>query len=122
MRNFEQELKDRTKQLGVQVIQVVESLPRTLSAETVGKQLIRCATSIGANYRAACRARSKADFVGKLAIAEEESDETMYWLEMLQELKLAEIGKLGRLHQEAEEITRILTASGKTARQSLKKT
>jgi len=121
MANLEQELKDRTKRLAVDVIRLVECLPRRLSPEIIGKQLIRCATSIGANYRAACRARSKADFIAKLAIAEEESDETLYWLEVLQELKLAEEQSLNRLHGEAEEITKILTASGKTAKQSMTK-
>jgi four helix bundle protein len=117
--NFEQDLKERMKRLGVEVIQLVERLPRRQGAEIIGKQIIRCSTSIGANYRAACRARSRADFIAKLAIAEEESDETPYWLEVLADLKLLDAQSFGRLHQEAEEITKILTASGKTAKQSM---
>ncbi len=119
MTDFEQDLKERMKRLGVHAIRIVEGLPRSQSAEIVGKQLIRCATSVGANYRAACRARSKADFIGKLAIAEEESDETMYWVEILKELNLGDGEHLGALHKEAEEITKILTASGKTAKQNV---
>jgi four helix bundle protein len=119
--DFEQDLKDRMKRLGVAVIRLVESLPHRQGTEIIGKQLIRCATSVGANYRAACRARSKADFIAKLAIAEEESDETMYWLEILQELGLLDQLTFAKLHQEAEEITKILTASGKTAKQNTTK-
>ncbi len=116
MVEIEQDLKWRTKHLGVDVIRLVECLPPRQTTGILGKQLIRCATSVGANYRAACRARSKADFIGKLAIAEEESDETMYWLELLQELKLPENERIEKLHREAEEITKILAASGKTAK------
>ncbi len=90
MVNLEQDLKERMKRLGVEVIQLVECLPPRQATGILAKQLIRCATSVGANYRAACSARSKADFIAKLAIAEEESDETLYWLEMLQDLKLLE--------------------------------
>jgi four helix bundle protein len=116
--DFEQALKDRMKRLGVDIIQLVECLPRRLGAEIIGKQIIRCATSIGANYRAACRARSKADFIAKIAIAEEESDETLYWLEVLQDLKLVDAQSFDRLHGEAEEITKILVSSGRTAKQN----
>ncbi len=119
MAELERDLKDRTKRLGVQVIRLAEHLPQRPGAEIIGKQVIRCATSIGANYRAACRARSKADFIAKLAIAEEESDETLYWLEVLQELRVLDDQSFKQLHQEAEEITKILTASGKTAKQNM---
>ncbi len=119
MAGIEQDLKQRMKKLGVEIIRMVEGLPHQLGAETIGKQIIRCATSIGANYRAACRARSKADFIAKIAIAEEESDETMYWLEVLQELKLVEAQSFDELHREAEELTKILVASGRTAKQSM---
>ena len=79
----EQEFKNRTKQIALRVINLVESLPRTRSAEVIGKQLLRSGTSIGANYRAACRAKSTADLLHKLAIVEEEADESLYWMELL---------------------------------------
>lgn len=81
-------LKNRTKQFGLAVIRLVESLPKSLTAGIIGKQLLRAATSVGANYRAVCRARSKADFVAKLGIVEEEIDESGYWLELLVEANL----------------------------------
>jgi four helix bundle protein len=114
--SFEQDLKDRTRKLGVDVIRLVESFPHRPGAEAISKQIIRCATGVGANYRAACRARSRADFIAKLAIAEEESDETMYWLELLQDLRLHDKEVLDAIHKEAEEITKILVASSKTAK------
>ena len=119
MTNFEQDLKDRMKKLGVDVIHLVERLPHQTAAEIISKQIIRCSTSVGANYRAACRAKSRADFIAKLAIAEEECDESMYWLEVMQDLKLADDEELARLLGEAEEITKILVASSKTAKQGL---
>ena len=82
------ELKKRTKQFGLRVIQLVESLPKTKTATTIGNQLLRCGTSVGANYRAACRGRSRAEFIAKLGIVEEEADESAYWLEMLVEAKV----------------------------------
>jgi four helix bundle protein len=81
----EAEFKERTKRLGLRVIDLVESLPKTKTAEVIGRQLLRSATSIGANYRAACRGKSTADVLAKLAIVEEEADETDYWLELLAE-------------------------------------
>jgi len=79
----EQEFKDRTKQIAIRVIRLVESLPNTNSAQIISKQLLRSATSVGANYRAACRGKSTADILHKLAIVEEEADESLYWLEIL---------------------------------------
>ncbi|MFM8009149.1 MAG: four helix bundle protein, partial [Dolichospermum sp.] len=79
----EQQFKTRTKQLALRVIRLVESLPNTKTADVIGKQLLRSATSVGANYRSACRAKSTADLIAKLSIVEEEADETLYWLELL---------------------------------------
>lgn len=81
--------KQRTKNLALRVIRLVESLPNTKTAHIIGKQLIRSATSVGANYRASCRAKSTADMINKLKIVEEETDETLYWMELLTEFELA---------------------------------
>ena len=81
----EQAFKQRTKDLALGVIELVESLPKTKTAEVLGRQLLRCATSVGANYRAAFRGKSTADVLAKLAIVEEEADETALWLELLVE-------------------------------------
>ncbi len=78
-----EELKQRTKAFSLQVVHLVEALPNTKTAEVMGRQLLRSATSVGANYRAACRARSQADFVSKIGVVEEEADESAYWLELL---------------------------------------
>jgi len=83
--NFADELKQRTKQFGLRVLKVVQSLDNDRVTNVLGKQLLRCGTSVGANYRAACRARSAAEFRAKLGIVEEECDEAIYWLELLVE-------------------------------------
>ena len=85
----EQEFKKRTKRIALDAIRLVNSLPRGRSADVIGRQLLRSATSIGANYRAACRAKSKADLIAKLVIVEEEADESLYWMELLVESGLA---------------------------------
>jgi len=113
----EEEFKRRTKQLGLRVIKVVEALPRSLAAEIIGKQLLRSATSIGANYRAACRAKSVPDIINKLKIVEEESDETLYWLEMLCEADLIPQTRLADLMSEVNEILAMTVVSIKTLRQ-----
>jgi len=112
----EEEMKQRTKDFAIKIAEAVQALPRSQIGEIVGKQLFRSATSVGANYRSACRGRSKADFISRRAIAEEECDESQYWLELLHELELLNGEPFGTLHQEAEELTRILAASGKTAK------
>ena len=78
----EAQFKDRTKQYGLRIIRLVEALPNTQTASVIGRQLLRAGTSVGANYRTACRGRSTADTLSKLAIVEEEADETLYWMEM----------------------------------------
>lgn len=114
--DLERELKRRTRQFALDVIRFVQSLPRDMPTEIIVRQLVRSATSIGANYRAACKARSKADFISKLAIAEEEADETQYWIELLGGLHQAYEQRLMKLHDEASQLTAILTSSGRTAK------
>lgn len=112
------QLKQRSKAFAVRVVKMTEALPRTRTAEIVARQVIRSATSVGANYRAACRARSHAEFVAKLGIVEEEADETLYWLEMIVETELLPEARLAELMREANELTAIFTASGRTARRN----
>ena len=114
----EAEFKQRTKQAGLRAIRVDEALPRSLAADVLGKQLIRCGTSVGANYRSACRARSTADMIAKLAIVEEEADESIYWLEMIVESKLFAKPRLGNLMAEFEEILAMVVASQRTLRRN----
>jgi four helix bundle protein len=114
-----EELKRRTKQFGLAVIKLAESLPSTQTSRVIGNQLLRSALSVCANYRSACRARSKADFISKVGITIEETDESQHWLEMLVEAKIFSPEKRKPLMQEAGELVAILTASAKTARENL---
>ncbi len=109
------ELKKRTMAFGLKVIQLVDTLPITKPADAIGRQLVRCATAVGANYRATCRARSRADFISKMGVVEEEADESAYWLELLMEAKIVDGGSAARLLKEANELTAIFAASEKTA-------
>jgi four helix bundle protein len=108
-------LKNRTKQFGLAVIRLVESLPKSMTAGVIGKQVLRSATSVGANYRAVCRARSKPDFIAKLGIVEEEIDESGYWLELLIDANIVKQSAVTRLLVEVDELTAIVVASRKTA-------
>jgi four helix bundle protein len=110
----EREFKRRTKALGLDVIRLVEALPRRRAAEVVGRQLLRSATSVGANCRAACRGRSVADVIAKLGIVLEESDETAYWLEILVESGMVPESKVAHLAAEADELVAMTVASIKT--------
>ncbi|TAK93073.1 MAG: four helix bundle protein [Verrucomicrobia bacterium] len=110
------ELKQRTKQFGIRIVKLVEALPRTPTAGVIGRQLLRSGTSVGANYRAVCRAKSRAGFIAKLGIVEEECDESIYWLEMLVESNLVKPTLISALMKEGEEILAIVVASSKTAR------
>ncbi len=112
----EQEFKDRTKQIALRVIRLVESLPNTNTAQIIGKQLLRSATSVGANYREACRGKSTADILHKLAIVEEEADESLYWLELLVESKIVSENKLSALISDINEIVAMTVSSIKTLR------
>jgi four helix bundle protein len=112
----EQQFKDRTKKFALRVIKVVEALPRKQTAQVIGKQLLRSGTSVGANYRAACRAKSNADIIHKLSIVEEEADESLFWMELLIEAELMRKGKLASLMAEADEIIAMIVSSIKTLR------
>ncbi len=113
----EKAFKARTKQLALRVIRLVESLPKGMTANVIRRQVLRSATSVGANYRAACRAKSVADMIAKLSIVEEEADETLYWLELLVEAGLVPETRLSDLMQETDEIVAMIVSSIKTLRQ-----
>lgn len=117
----EQEFKDRIKQIALRVINLVESLPKTYSAQIIGKQLLRSATSVGANYRAACRGKSTADVIHKLSIVEEEADESLYWLELLIESGIMTEKKLSALMIDINQIVAMTVSSIKTLRINIKK-
>ena len=111
----EQELKSRTKAFALRVMKLVGALPDGSVARTIRNQLVRSGTSVGANYRAACRGRSKAEFISKLGIVVEEADETGYWLELVIDGQLLAANLVESLLQEANELTAIMVASRKTA-------
>ena len=116
MKRDSEALKVRTKGFALRVLRLYRSLPRTEEARILGSQLLRSSTSIGANYRAACRGRSSAEFVAKLGVVLEEADETVFWLELLQEGTIFPAGKLRDLLQEANELVSIFVSSVRTAR------
>ena len=111
------DLRQRTKGFALRVIKLVEALPRTRTADVLGKQLLRCGTAVGANYRAAGRARSRAEFAAKLGIVVEEADESMYWLELLSESRVVKPESLIELQKEAQELTAIFTTARKNSKQ-----
>ena len=111
-----EQLKARTKRFALEIIALVSKLPRTLVAEIIARQLVRCATSVGANYRAACRGRSRAEFAAKISIVLEEADETLYWLEILHESGVSTDKSVLEVMREAGELIAIFAASHKTAR------
>ena len=115
------DLKQRTQGFALRVIRLAESLPKALGASVIGRQLLRAGTSVGANYRAACRARSKADFISKMGIVEEEADESVYWMELLAEARLVSREKLAPLIEEANELVAIMVASINTTRKGRRK-
>jgi four helix bundle protein len=112
------ELQVRTKQFHVDVIRLCTYFPKNAAGFETAKQLIRSAGSVGANYRAACRAKSKADFIYKIEIVLEEADESLYWLEVTKEAGLMRSTDLDRLIKEANEITRIFNAADLTAKKN----
>ena len=111
----EGELKSRTKQFSLRVIKLVGALPKTVEGRAIGNQLIRSGTSVGANYRAACRGRSKVEFIAKLGVVEEEADESAFWMELIIESGLMEKKLAEPLLKEAGELVAIMTASRKSA-------
>jgi four helix bundle protein len=112
----EEQLKTPTKQLVLRVIELVEAFPPSKPANIIGNQLLKSGTSVGANYRSACRGRSKPDFISKLGIAVEEGDEILYWMELLVEANIMPKERLESLMRETDEVCAILTASSITAR------
>ena len=106
--------KQRTKQLALRFIEMVDALPKNRTADVIGRQLIRSGTSIGANYRAACRGKSTADVIAKLRIVEEEADESAYWMELLIESGLLSEARVSELMQETSEIIAMTVASIRT--------
>jgi four helix bundle protein len=111
-----EEMKARTKKFGLRILKLADSLPNSFPANSIGKQLVRSGTSVGANYRATCRAKSIADFISKLSIVEEECDESIYWMEILTEANIVEPRLLSALIKEADEIVAIVVKSIKTAK------
>ncbi|MFM7023691.1 MAG: four helix bundle protein [Flavobacteriales bacterium] len=111
------QLKDRTKKFAIDVWKICAEIPKTREFDAFCKQIIRCSSSVGANYRAACRAKSTADFINKLKIVEEELDESLYFLELLSEITPNE--KFTLLIKEADELLSIIVASINTSRKSL---
>jgi len=116
---FAEYFKNRTKKFGLNIIKSFQKLPKTEEARTIGKQLLRSATSTAANYRAVCRARSDAEFFSKLSIVVEEADESVFWLEILLESEIviaSEISNTKSLLKEANEILSVVASSRKTMR------
>lgn len=116
----ETDLKQRTKTFALRILKLVDALPRTASGKTIASQVARSGTSVGANYRALCRAKSTADFINKTSIIEEEADETAFWLELIIEGKILSAKRVRLLLQEADELTAIIVASRKTISQRAK--
>ena len=113
-----EELRDRHKAFALRIIRLFRSLPYRTDTQVLGKQLLRCGTSVAANYRAACRARSKAEFVARIATVAEEADESVLWLELLIESGIIKSEMTVALLKEAKELAAILTASRQTAKRS----
>ena len=112
-----QELKERTKQFAIRVVRLFRSLPKTEEARIVGKQALRSGTSVAANYRAVCRARSKAEFIAKIGVVVEEADETVFWLELLVETGIVAQARMDGLLTEANELLAIFAASQRTSKE-----
>lgn len=113
-----EELKQRAKQFALRVVKLYQAIPKTDEARIIGKQALRSGTSVAANYRAACRARSKAEFVAKIGIVVEEIDETVFWLELLVDADLVGRRRMEKLLAEANELLAIFAASQRTAKQT----
>src|SRR6266516_3183177 len=112
------EFVERTKKFALAVVTLVEDLPAGRTADVVGKQLLRAGTSVGANYRAACRARSRREFIAKLGIVEEETDEAQFWLDIAAERGLADPARMSALTDEARQLVAIVVSSIRTARRT----
>jgi len=120
-REYVERMKVRTKKLSLRVIEMFRALPKDEAANVLGKQVLRSATSVGANYRAACRVRTGKEFAAKLRIVCEETDETQYWLELLMESGIMRESKLRDLHTECTELLAMFSTALATTRQRLRK-
>ena len=114
----ETDLRARTKQFAKRIIRLFAALPKDTAAQILGKQALRSGTSVGANYRAVCRAKSTADFTNQLRVVEEECDESLFWMELLMDNDLVKPARLTDLMKEADELLAIVVSSAKTARSS----
>ena len=109
-------LRKRTKDFAVRIVHLFRSLPPAAEAQIIGKQLLRCGTAVGANYHAACRSRSRAEFVSKIGIVTEEADESVFWIELLSDVGIMKKERVDDLLREARELTAIFSASRHTAK------
>ena len=114
------ELKNRTKQFALRILKLVGALPTTIEGRAIANQLVRCGTSVAANYRATCRARSRAEFIAKIGIVLEEADETLLWLELIYESKLLPAKRVEPLLIEANKLVAVMVTSRKSAASNLK--
>ena len=115
------EMKQRTKEFAKEIIRLCRKLPNNREGRLIGDQIFRSGTSVAANYRSACRARSKAEFISRLSVVEEEADETLFWLEVIKEMKIFQYSKLDTLIKENDEILAIVVASIRTAKKTQNK-
>jgi len=111
----QEELRQRTKRFAIAAVRLYRVLPKSPEAQVIGKQFLRSGTSVGANYRAVCRARSALEFLAKIGIVLEEADESLFWLEMIQDCEIMKADKLERIKREAFELTSIFAAARHTA-------
>ncbi len=118
MKNFDptEDLKARTKRFAIRIVKFTGTLPKTTEGRVLGTQILRSGTSLAANYRAVCRARSRAEFIAKLGTVVEEADETVFWLELLVEAEILERDRMDGLLSEAGELLAIFSASRRTAK------
>ena len=114
----EEQMKKRTKEFAKEIIKLCRKLPKNREGVLIGNQIFRSGTSVAANYRSACRAKSKPDFIAKLSIVEEESDETCFWLELIKEMEILQMPEIDTLIKENDEIISIIVSSIKTARKN----
>jgi four helix bundle protein len=112
----QQEMKKRTKEFALRIMKLVGALPQSIEGKAIGNQLVRSGTSVGANYRASCRGRSRAEFIAKLGLVEEEADESAFWLEIIIEGNLLKKHQAESLLKEANELVAIIAASRKSAK------
>lgn len=122
MSNFEfsEKMRVRTKAFAVQIVKFYKTLPKTDDARVLGRQVLRSGTSVAANYRAVCRAKSHADFISKMGTVVEEADETLLWLELFEEAEVCVAEKVAKLKKEADELLRIFSAALGTAKRDLR--